>query len=463
MRLKNQILLVESHYRSRTWAAALTEIATVNIVSVMPEERKLFLTSGVSQDAILDLSKFDCNKFDPSIAEQAVTRYERIYNFNANNVTSMDRTLRRKSVAYVKSYVYFVISSVERFIEEREIAIVFAEPTWLHEILICRVCEHLGIPLWAPVKSKLLADHFFFFKGYDNYEFFKRPERSALISAGSQAIDNLQKNVKPQYFSVFNRRNKITLSKLQVLLDIARLALLRYNNPNIQPSVAYIVKDKILAIIRSALIPVFIRFHRLSEVSQPYILVTLHVQPEASIDVVGSRYSDQLAFVKNIVKTTPAHLRVVVKEHPHSFGQRPVYFYKRLLESPCIILLSPWEDGRDAIASAELVISNTGTSSLEASLMGVPAVTATKMYFHQLMLSPSFDPNSDSVSDLLVKSKYWRDCGALNERRQLFDSLKRNLFEGNTGDFKTDPSVLRLENVKKLRLAFQEVISYSGL
>ena len=134
-------------------------------------------------------------------------------------------------------------------------------------------------------------------------------------------------------------------------------------------------------------------------------MITLHVQPEASIDVVGVKYFDQLDFIRQIVRTTPVSHLVIVKEHPHAFGDRPLGFYKELLSMPRVKILSPFSESRYAIKNAKLVISNTGTSSLEAAIMGVPGITATEMYFKDLLVVPSFNPSVDRVDTILLKCK----------------------------------------------------------
>ncbi len=44
--MSNAIVLVESHYRTRSWFLALKDIGLTHIISVMPEEYKLFIKNG---------------------------------------------------------------------------------------------------------------------------------------------------------------------------------------------------------------------------------------------------------------------------------------------------------------------------------------------------------------------------------------------------------------------------------
>ena len=53
--MSNVIVLVESHYRSRTWFAALKNIGLTHIISVMPEEFLIFKNAGFPTSNILNL------------------------------------------------------------------------------------------------------------------------------------------------------------------------------------------------------------------------------------------------------------------------------------------------------------------------------------------------------------------------------------------------------------------------
>jgi len=250
------------------------------------------------------------------------------------------------------------------------------------------------------------------------------------------------------------------LSKFSVLYDITKLAITNDKNVNIQPSWPYSVKKKIAAIMRAPFLMRFAGFCMQSDIQDPYVLVTLHVQPEASIDVVGGRYADQLNFIRCLVRTTPSTHLVVIKEHPHAFGDRKLAFYRELTTMPRVMILSPWEESRKSIMNAEIVISNTGTSSLEAALLGIPGVTATRMYFEKLMVIPSFDPSIQSISELLLRAKKWKKVMNHSKVKRELGKIKKNLFSGNSGDFKTDSNVLSGDNISKLREAFLEVINF---
>ena len=454
------ILLMESHYRSRSWFKALQGLGELYIVSMLGEERRLFLSSGMKESRVLNLHNPEVNEMDYRASRDYVVGAEKRYAFMANEVILTDRTLRPKDHYYVTKYLAYIIGKIETFISSNNIGVVFIEPTWTHEILTCKICEKMGIPIWAPVKSKLLPDKFYFFSGYKNEVAFKRSKEVNFDAVNNEVLHFFEAKNKPQYFSKFNRRNKITISKFSVFYDITKLAITNDKNVNIQPKWWFAISKKLVAIIRAPYLMRHAGFCKQSDIQDPYVLVTLHVQPEASIDVVGGRYADQLNFIRCLARTTPSTHVVVVKEHPHAFGDRALSFYRELAAMPRVLILSPWEESRVAIMNADLVVSNTGTSSLEAAILGIPAVTATRMYFENLMISPSFNPVVQSVASLLNQSISWRERYCETWLRKELGEIKKNMFTGNCGDFKTDPDVMSDKNIQMIRMAFREVIEF---
>jgi len=453
------VLLVESGYRSRSWFKALQGLTPLYVLSVMKGERDIFMNSGICENNILNLHNPNLSKIDYIDSHIYLNLAEKKYDFLANQLVLSDRTLRLKEASYVTKYLAYVIFNIENFLCRNNIKLVFIEPTWAHELLTCIICEKLQIPVLAPVKSKLMPNKFFFFYGYKNEVSFARMASHDRSVTGDDVFHLIAGQKKPQYFDKFNKRNRFTWSKFGVLRYIILLSLSGDGNVNIQPTLFKAVTKKICAIIRAPFLMRFAGFCVQEDIRESYILITLHVQPEASIDVVGEMYADQLNFVRCIVRSTPSTHLVLVKEHPHAFGDRKLSFYRELSSMPRVLILSPWEESRVAVQRADLVISNTGTSSLEAAMMGIPGVTATKMYFSDLMVVPSFNPAVDKVSDLLSKALIWRNEFSIHHMKEKLSDIKKNLFPGNCGDFKTDLNVMSNENISNLRNAFEEVIN----
>lgn len=445
------IVLVESHYRSRSWFLALNKIGLTHIISVMPEELRLFIKQGFPKKNILNLYfKYE----DKYIENTSIDYYEKFLNIKLNAIICMDRTLRKKNSLYIKAYLSFLLIKIDSFFKKIKPKIIFIEPTWTHEILICKFAQKYNAHIVSPVKDKLLPNRFMAFKDENHLKFYKNRNSEDTGILAEKAINTVINNKPVQYFKKFNNRNKIDIQKIPKLYRLIKLSFLNNRNPNIQGSVFRDIFVKLNSIIRSQFQIIFVNFKKLSNISNKYILITLHVQPEASIDVVGTKFDNQIEFIKNIVKTIPNDYTILVKEHSHAIGNRSTCFYKNLNNLPNVMLLHPNESSRDAIKNAKLVISNTGTSSLEASILNIPAITATKMFYYKLMLKECFNPLEENTGELLKKTKKINKEEIIEQMKSIYEGS----FNGNCGDFQTDGTVLHESNIENLRLSFQTIV-----
>lgn len=105
-----------------------------------------------------------------------------------------------------------------------------------------------------------------------------------------------------------------------------------------------------------------------------FIYYPLHVDPEASTQVLSPMHTDQLAIIEALAKSAPANMLVVVKEHLPMLGVRPRDFYKKLKAIPRVVLIGPENDGLNVIKRSSAVAVITGTSAWEALRLGKPAV-----------------------------------------------------------------------------------------
>ena len=450
------VLLCESHYRSRSWIAALKNYNNLYLLSVMPEEYKIHIEKSFAKKKICNLTPLAIQQSFKSVSFKKkidyLKKFEKKYKISLNFLVLMDRTLRNKPYTLTIDYIYKIINKEINFLVKKNIQLIFMEPTWFHELILCEIAKVKNIPVFSPVRDKLLTDKFYFFTGYERNDFFLRKHKQLNLKQLNVGDDYPRET---PFFNYFSKRNKLSFNKLFIFFRILRLSILNYRNPYIQPTFLWSIKTKFKDILRRAIFQYILPFYE-PQPNDKFILIPLHVQPEAGIDVIGEKFSNQLEFIRQICRTTPAEIIIYVKEHPHDFGRRKLEFYNELSKIPCVKLIHPSVSNKRLLESAQLVISVAGTSSLEAALIKKPAVTAVKSHFHFLMVQPTFDPFVDRVSELLDKAKKFKVSDS--QIKKFYQNTKTNLFDGNTIDCKTDPSVLHKQNLIKLKNAFLEVI-----
>jgi hypothetical protein len=101
-----------------------------------------------------------------------------------------------------------------------------------------------------------------------------------------------------------------------------------------------------------------------------FIYFPLHIDPEMTTMVMADKLTDQISVIEHLSKSMPAGWKIIVKDHIPMIGKRPSDFYKRLKNIPDVYIVSPFEDNFECMKQATLISTITGTTGLEAMLLG---------------------------------------------------------------------------------------------
>jgi hypothetical protein len=104
--------------------------------------------------------------------------------------------------------------------------------------------------------------------------------------------------------------------------------------------------------------------------TRPYILVSLHYQPEASTCMVASEWVDQDSVIEQAAINGSSEFCIAVKENPKGFGLRGERFYARLSGLTNVELIHPLVPNDGLLRNAAAVLSVAGTVGMEAIALG---------------------------------------------------------------------------------------------
>jgi hypothetical protein len=109
---------------------------------------------------------------------------------------------------------------------------------------------------------------------------------------------------------------------------------------------------------------------------EKYIYMPLHLIPESTTFVKAPFYVNELNIIQAVSKALPLGWRLYVKEHQAMIGERALEFYDEIKKLPNVRLmqLNFYKDPKPWIQNSQGVITITGTSSFEASLLGKPSI-----------------------------------------------------------------------------------------
>jgi hypothetical protein len=107
----------------------------------------------------------------------------------------------------------------------------------------------------------------------------------------------------------------------------------------------------------------------------PFVLFPLNSEPEIAISVYNRYRRNQIEVARDIAESLPMGMKLVVKEHPRSWGQRPVGYYRRLAQIPNLLIAPADVPVREFITRAAAVVVLSSFVGLEAVLAGKPVLT----------------------------------------------------------------------------------------
>ncbi len=364
-----------------------------------------------------------------------------------NELLWADRVLKINENNF--DYLKNIASYLYKFLKENEINFIFGEFTWSYEIVISRVANLLNIPYYNMQSTRFPSNRFLFFSNEKQDLFYlrKNPESKILYH---------EKENKYQKYIIKKNADK---NKLKFIIKkVFKIFTDDYFDGNDPTHLSKFgrAKNFIFKIINK------IGFHFISKIktkdlnSKNYVIYYLQKNPEATVDVKGMYYSDQLNNIINIWKILPKDFMLVVKEHPNCIGDRSILFYKNFLKlrNTCIIKNSDLlqeNKNEKFIKNSLATFSIASTASLQSSLNKVPSFTFAETFFSCLKYSSKLsleDLRNSKNLENLIENK-------LNDSDKNNNFYLENSFEGYIVDEYLNDQI----NLGKIQAAILEVMS----
>jgi len=426
-------------------------------ISVSPKWTKYLLETGVSKSHILSLSNSKALQFQTNkeVLEK-VYAIEKTNTHNLKQVYYMDRVLSRKPWSYVEQLFSYLVEEISLFINTKSISIVFGEATAAHEVIAAMICNTYDQKYLVPHTIRLPNNRFAFFEGYLQTKIFKLQSFDWNEKDTSAFIENYIKNKpKPNYF---NQNNKILSYKnVKYYINIYKKLkdVFHENNENFSEKSIFhhiFYEKKYLKPFYAYYILKNIKFVKINKLGK-YVLYTMHVQPEASIDVLGIENHNQYETIKKIAINLPFDYTLLVKEHLNGLGSRSVSDLQKIASIPGVILVDPNQNTTDLLKYIELVCTVSGTIALETALLGKKSITFSPMFFNTLPLC--YFQIEPSKVNLYLNKTFNSSEGELSQKLNDYLSFTH---KGIISDPVSDPNCINNENIKMVSHAFKHLI-----
>lgn len=330
---------------------------------------------------------------------------ERKSGWNIHDVIASDNLLSRRSTDYAVRYCAATARHARRFLEQHAIELISGEMTWAFEQIVAQVCIELAIPFVRPMDVRFPTDRTGFFRDRKERDMVELRATTDVDRSEARALlkSYREKPRQPAYMSINHSVLRANSERIKVLtkhvIDLAR-------DPHDETSRGPLglIADHSTRVLRMLINGKFGPFEMPEDPpKRPFVLVTLHLQPEMSIDVMASPLCNQIATTEALARTLPVTHDLYVKEHIVALGQRPPSMYSALRAIPGVRLIDPRAHTFRLIQQASLTVTATGTAAYEASLLGRPGVTMGPTVFSPIVVSDRFNPFVDSLGDTIER------------------------------------------------------------
>lgn len=418
-----------------------------NVFWLVPKDSQAeFLTAYYPKKSILSINRSNILK-----TEQPINDYK------INELIYGDRVLRNE-IPNGQKFLTNIQKPIYDFIAENKINLILGEVTWAHELLVHRMVtaqRELNCSYYSMHTVRIPNGRFAFFEDEKQTKILE----CSTISRSTNIQQKYLTIEKPAYLKSNDAIIKKNMSFSGRLSRVKRLITgenIEKTDPNVNVRGFYRWWFPIREEVNRACYKSVKKYKLQEFVNEPYIFFGFHKQPEASVDVCGRYFENQMDNVLNLWRVLPPKWKLVVKEHTNAIGDRSLPFYRKLKKYPNIILADEKIDSHILIKNSKLVATNTGTMALEAALMNIPAITFSSVFFNKHCYCRH--ANWVDLEKYGSITKLITEIVAQQSNSEEYTSyILSNTFEGVIGDVFSNPKVVDPDNIKNIATAILKI------
>lgn len=445
----------------QSFASALGEVGfeVFWITSLRSEAKALVENFRVDPAKVLDLSFRDSGQVSETAIRRAqLQALETGSAIRINDIILMDRIVRHKPYDDAIAYLDYVRELSTNFLESNQIQLVSSGRDTAMQLINMLVCKHLDIPWVVPTRLRIPVDTYGFCAGHETFPMLQLKEaedgdRDWAASVVEDFRDRKQKPALKVAAQDLRSTLRLLVPHFKLFADLLTRSVIDRGNDYSRYTIPKILK---MYLARRFNMLIFKAVKPYSVMPEGDICVyALHTQPESSIDVAASAFSDQVALVTHIARALPAACTLVVKIHPTDIDGKTLAYYRRISSIPGVLLIHDQVQTFELIMRARIVFTLAGTIGYEAGLLGFPVVTFARNYYNEL---PSVHYCSSPVELVSLVTSLLEERGTNDHEPGIIEFLTRirsSVFDGEVNRaFGSRPTTLNSEDLHTLQEAY---------
>lgn len=304
------------------------------------------------------------------------------------DIIQMDRMLRTKSTAFAMQYMNHCAQAMRTFFRKHQVSLITSGRDSALQLTSMLVGRQLNIAWVVPTRLRIPRDTYGFCTNHETDTFIQvkdaNPEkdREWAIEVLAKFDDASQKPALKIAAQSLKDTLKLLKPHFIAFKDLLKRSWLDKGNDFSRYTIPKIIKMYVDRRINMLMFNIYKPWKKPG--TSPYCIYALHTQPESSIDVAGSYFSDQLGLIQFIARSLPITHELYVKIHPTDIDGKRLKFYKAIQAIPGVRLIHNDLDSRELINRCDIIFALTGTIGYEGGLMGKSVITFANNYYNEL-------------------------------------------------------------------------------
>ena len=179
------------------------------------------------------------------------------------------------------------------------------------------------------------------------------------------------------------------------------------------------------------------KYNKLKDINN-FAFMPLLLQPEENIDLISTKFNNQIETARQVAMSLPADMTLVVKDHPHMSNKRPTSYLDKLKYLPNVKLIDCRIPSWKIFEKAKIVIATSGTTVFEASILNKYTIQLGKLGTIRMLPNVFYQPNLNLLKatiEKILKNKINKDQTKLEMVQYFYAAIKKgikfNMFDEN--------------------------------
>ena len=378
------------------------------------------------------------------------------------DIIQMDRMLRTKSTPFSLQYINHCAQAMRSFFCKHQVSLISSGRDSALQLTSMLVGRQLNIAWVVPTRLRIPRDTYGFCTNHETNTFIQLKDanpgkdREWAIEVLAKFDDPSQKPALKIAAQSFKDVLKLRNSHFMAFKKLYKRSLLDKGNDFSRYTIPKIIKMYVDRRINMLMFNIYKPWKKTG--SGPFCIYALHTQPESSIDVAGSYFSDQLGLIQFIARSLPITHELYVKIHPTDIDGKNLKFYRAIQSIPGVRLIHNDLDSGTLINRCDIIFALTGTIGFEGGLMGKRVITFANNYYNELPTVHYCEaPPKLPMLINSILNKPAPNHEAIRENILRFLSIYRSrVFDGEVNRmFGANPSALLDTDNQTLKIAYE--------